>query len=83
MDDWRVMLRDKIISPEWWIKLFSVLAVVGIVVVLAGGRLKNKVMVVVGAVLCVPLVLGSVGMFAVGIASLIIDKWKNRNGPNR
>jgi hypothetical protein len=76
------MLRDKLTGSEWWIKLFSVLAIVGIAIVLAGGRLKSKVMVVVGVALCVPLVLGSVVIFAVGIVALIIDKRKSRKAPN-
>ncbi|MGK3988336.1 hypothetical protein WME99_35165 [Sorangium sp. So ce136] len=79
-----VMLRDELTSSEWWIKLFSALAVVGIAIVLAGGRLKSKVVIVVGMALCAPLVLGGVVMFAIGIISLMLDdKRKSRKGPNK
>ncbi len=77
------MLRDKLSSPEWWIKLFSVLTVVGIVTVLTGGRLKSKAVIVVGVVLCAPIVFGGVVMLAVGIVSLILDKTKSRKDPGK
>ncbi|WP_437316417.1 hypothetical protein [Sorangium sp. So ce385] len=76
------MLRDGLTSPEWWIKLFSVLAVAGIGIVLAGGRVKSKPMIVLGVTLCAPLVLGGVVMFAAGIVALAVDRRKNRKKSN-
>ncbi|XXX80368.1 hypothetical protein WMF30_16515 [Sorangium sp. So ce134] len=76
------MLRDKLMDPEWWIKLFCALVVAGLVVTSAGVRLKSKAMVVVGLGLCAPLVLGGVAMFAVGIVFLILERRKSRKAPD-
>ncbi|WP_129580367.1 MULTISPECIES: hypothetical protein [Sorangium] len=62
--------------------MFSVLAVASIAIVLAGGRVKSKQMIVLGVILCAPLVLGGVVMFAAGIVALAIDRRKNRKKSN-
>ncbi|WP_437940618.1 hypothetical protein [Sorangium sp. So ce341] len=76
------MLRGKLIDPEWWIKLFCVLTMAGLVVIGAGVRLKSKAMVVVGLCLGAPLVLGGVVMFAAAVVCLLLERRRGRKARN-
>jgi hypothetical protein len=61
------MWSERLLSTEWWTKIFSILALGGLVTSGVGFALGSKGVVVAGLALCAPLVLGGVLALLVGL----------------
>lgn len=69
-------LIDKLLSPDCWVLLATLLAIAGQVCVVTGFLSGNHALMDVGMWLCAPLILGGVLLMVVVIPLLIVDNWK-------
>lgn len=66
-------MKDRLLSLDWWTKLFSALAVAGLILILAGRVAKVQALVLAGACLGAPLlVLGGLLLF-VGVPYVLFE----------
>lgn len=66
-------MKDRLLSLDWWTKLFSALAVVGLILILAGRVAKVQALVLAGACLGAPvLVLGGL-LLCVGVPYILFE----------
>ena len=71
-------MRDRRLSLEWWTKVFSAFAAIGIILVLVGRIAKLRTMMLVGVWFGVPLVgLGGL-LIVVGIPYILLEGRKTR-----
>lgn len=72
------MVKDKLVSLEWWTKLFGSFAVLGIVLVLVGRIAKVKAIVLVGVCMGAPiLALGGL-LLLVGVPYILLEGRRQR-----
>lgn len=72
------MTKGRSASLEWWTKLFSLLAIVGIVLVLAGRIAKVKALVLAGLCLGAPLLVLGCLLLVVGIPYVLLGGRRER-----
>ena len=74
------MWSDRLLSTEWWTKIFSIVALVGLATMGVGFAVSSKKVVVAGLLLCGPLVLGGVLALLIGVPYLLWTDPRRKRG---